>query len=84
MSYLCITIKKTRTTMAISYLKSEYGFKNGFKGIISEDYFLEERSFDCECGESSGYVVLDNEMNEVCRIIVCESCYANSAYHDRL
>lgn len=70
--------------MAINYLMSEYGFEKGFKSIISDDFFLEERSFDCECGESSGYVVLDNEMNEVCRIIVCESCYDNSDCHDRL
>ena len=57
------------------------------KRFIAENYEgneVEKTSLACDCGDTEGYVIYDGNGNEIDSICVCESCWGDSAFHDRI
>lgn len=54
---------------------------------ISENYAEEnvkKMAIRCDCGEAEGFVVYDENGKEIESVCVCNACWFNSDYHDRI
>jgi DNA-binding XRE family transcriptional regulator len=55
--------------------------------FIVENYAeneVEKTVILCDCGESEGFVIYDEDGKEVDSICICNACWFNSPYHDRI
>lgn len=71
---------------AINYLKVNYGFDGEFshgKGFVP-NYTIEHKATTCACGETDGLWVSDDELNGIEVIAICDACYEDATYKERV
>lgn len=48
------------------------------------EQFIKKTPVNCDCGESVGFLLKNEEGETIAKIVKCDNCYYSSAYTDRL
>lgn len=67
----------------MKYATNEQTVLNYIAANFDDNAIVQFGSIECDCGESYGCQIYDNN-GGVERIAICEECYNNAPYHDRI